>query len=93
MKSTIILLAIALLLPSRTDADDASEPILLRYAFKLGQFVHYEVVSDTSLTIAKSESKQTTSESRQTKKHYRVVSVGEANADDFSNSDRASFAR
>lgn len=77
MKPILLLLAIAFLLPTRSDADDAPSPILLRYVFKTGQFVHYEVESSTSLTIAKGDAKQTTSESRQTKKHYRVVSVSE----------------
>ena len=77
MKPILFLLALALLLPSRTDADEAPEPILLRYLFKSGQFVHYEVASDTSMMIAKGEAKQTTIESRQTKQHYRVVSAGE----------------
>ncbi len=77
MKPILILFAIALMLPSRTDADDAPSPILLRYIFQSGQFVHYEVESETSLTIAKGQAKQTSSETRHEKKHYRVVSAGD----------------
>lgn len=53
----------------------AAQAYLLKYRFKPGQFVHFEVESSTSMTIAAKEFKQTTQETRQSKKHFRVVSV------------------
>ena len=55
------------------------EPIAMKlsYQFKVGQFVHYETESETSMTVVAKEVKQTTRESRQTKQHYRVVSVSD----------------
>jgi len=60
---------------SVADEPNAAQAYLLKYRFKPGQFVHFEVESSTSMTIAAKEFKQTTTETRQSKKHFRVVSV------------------
>lgn len=61
-----------------SDPDAAApEELLLRYRFRPGQFVHYEVESESTLVLQAREEKQTISEKRRTRKHYRVVSVSE----------------
>ena len=76
------LVAAALAVTSVTRADDTaadsgsvSEPVLLRYRFERGQFVHYEVSSKSKMILQAKQEVQTISESRSTRKHYRVVSV------------------
>lgn len=69
-----------LLMTTLTCADDApttstAPKYLLRYQFKPGQFVHFEVETSTSTSIVAKEFKQTLKESCQSKKHFRVVSV------------------
>lgn len=55
------------------------EPVMvqLAYQFKVGQFMHYETESSTSMIIAAKEFKQSTRTSEQSKKHYRVVSASD----------------
>lgn len=64
-----------------TQAEPASDveaaPVLLRYRFKPGQFVHYQVESNSKLILQAKQDVQTISEKRSTRKHYRVVSVSE----------------
>ncbi len=57
------------------DESSTAPTYQLRYRFKTGQFVHLEVESSTSMTIVAKEFKQTTAETRTSKKHFRVVSV------------------
>lgn len=55
----------------------AAEGTLLRYQFKPGQFVHYEVDARSMMVLTAREQTQTLRESRKTQKHFRVVSVDE----------------
>jgi hypothetical protein len=62
---------------TKADSGASSESVLLRYGFKAGQFVHYEVASTSRLILQARQEVQTISEKRSTRKHYRVVSVAE----------------
>jgi hypothetical protein len=55
--------------------EDAAETYLLRYHFKPGQFVHYEVEASSTDNLAARDHRQTMRRSKQSRKHYRVVSV------------------
>ncbi len=59
--------------------DRQPQPVMvqLAYQFQVGQFMHYETESSSSMIIAVKEYKQSTRTSEQSKKHYRVVSVSD----------------
>ncbi len=78
------LLTAGLAVPNVSRADNAEaesgadgKPVLLRYRFERGQFVHYEVASKSKMILQAKQEVQTISEKRSTRKHYRVVSVDE----------------
>ncbi|MHC4875455.1 MAG: hypothetical protein ACYTGL_03080 [Planctomycetota bacterium] len=60
---------------SETASEDEAEAFALRYRFKPGQFVHYQVESTSKMTLQAKQEVQTIEEKRSTRKHYRVVSV------------------
>ena len=62
---------------AETEPADATQAVLLRYQFRPGQFVHYQVDSKSKLTLQAKEQVQTLVEERSTRKHYRVVSVSD----------------
>ncbi len=72
---SVILIACCVASPFGFADDTAPQTYALKYRFKPGQFVHYEVESSTSMTIVAKEYRQTTHETRNSQKHFRVVSV------------------
>ncbi|MDA1164460.1 MAG: hypothetical protein O3B13_15310 [Planctomycetota bacterium] len=59
------------------EADAKTNPVLLRYQFRKGEFVHYEETSRSEMVLMAREQQQTMRENRRTNKHFRVVSVSE----------------
>ncbi len=60
---------------SDASTDNDAQSIALRYRFRPGQFVHYQVESASKMTLQAKQEVQTLEEKRSTRKHYRVVSV------------------
>lgn len=58
-----------------TFAEEEAAQYTLRYKFKASEFVHYQVESETKITVRKNAVKADTTTTANTLKHYRVVFV------------------
>ncbi|WP_417388492.1 DUF6263 family protein [Gimesia sp.] len=59
-------------------AEEDATSYSLRFKFTPGEFVHYTVDAQNQFTVQLNQDKETTINSTQTQKHYRVVAVDES---------------
>ena len=67
----------ATLTPASAEPEPTTAPegVLLRYHFKSGEFTHFEMTSESLMTVRAKNVKQTIRNRRDEKKHFRVISV------------------
>ncbi|MBN72016.1 MAG: hypothetical protein CME32_22400 [Gimesia sp.] len=83
MRSTVFCLLTLMLsqfsapLSVTSAADEDAKSYSLRYKFTPNEFVHYRVETENKITVQLNQDTQTSANSSNTLKHYRVISVNE----------------